>query len=157
MNDASWFGPMASNFASGVGPCVEIVDPFKHFLCVTTHPQILVLELWAPMGACPGQYSTFVQMEIAILYWKLLTTNDALIYDLQVSILWGKSQYIVTICDPLSENPALLANIQFQLEAILSVQVVFQLNSDYCTKVLQGACTVSYWIMKPGCATIKTL
>ena len=148
---------MASNFASGVGPCVEIVDPFKHLLCVTTHPQILVLELWAPMGAYLGQYSTFVQMEIAILYWKLLTTNDALIYDLQVSILWGKSQYIVTICDPLSENPALPANIEFELEAILSVQVVFQLNSDYCTKVLQGACTVLYWIMKPGCATIKML
>ena len=47
-------------------------------------------------------------------------------------------------CDQLSENPALPANIEFELEAILSVQVVFQLNSDYCTKVLQGACTVSY-------------
>ena len=48
------------------------------------------------------------------------------------------------ICDPLSENPALRANIEFELEEILSIQVVFQLNSDYCTKVLQGACTVSY-------------
>jgi len=47
-------------------------------------------------------------------------------------------------CDPLSENPALPANIEFELEANLSVQVVFQLNSDYCTKVLQGACTLSY-------------
>ena len=46
--------------------------------------------------------------------------------------------------DPLSKNSALYANIEFQLEAILSVQVVFQLNSDYCTKVLQGACTVLY-------------
>ena len=45
---------------------------------------------------------------------------------------------MVTICDPLSENPALPANIEFELEAILYVQVVFQLNSDYCTKVLQG-------------------
>ena len=51
--------------------------------------------------------------------------------------------YLV-ICDPLSENPALPANIKFELEVILSVQVVFQLNSDYCTKMLQGACTVSY-------------
>ena len=47
-------------------------------------------------------------------------------------------------CDPLSENPALPANIEFELEAIISVQVVFQLNSDYCTKLLQGACTISY-------------
>ena len=46
--------------------------------------------------------------------------------------------------DPLSKNSALSANIEFELEAILSVQVVFQLNSDYCTKVIQGACTVLY-------------
>ena len=47
-------------------------------------------------------------------------------------------------CDLLSKNPALPANIEFELEAILSIQVVFQLNSDYCTKLLQGVCTVSY-------------
>ena len=46
--------------------------------------------------------------------------------------------------DPLSENPALPATIEFEIETILSVQVVFQLNSEYCTKVLQGAWTVSY-------------
>ena len=46
--------------------------------------------------------------------------------------------------DPLTKNSALYANIEFELETILSVQVVFQLNSDYCTKVLQGACTVLY-------------
>ena len=41
------------------------------------------------------------------------------------------------ICDPLSKNPALSTNIyEFELEVILSVQVVFQLNSDYCTKVV---------------------
>jgi len=43
---------------------------------------------------------------------------------------------LYSICDPLSENPLLCANIEFELEAILSVQVIFQLNSDYCTKVL---------------------
>ena len=53
-------------------------------------------------------------------------------------------QAVATICNPLSGNPALSTNIKFELEAILSVQVIFQLNSDYCTKVLQGACTVSY-------------
>ena len=58
--------------------------------------------------------------------------------------------------DPLSKNSALSANIEFELEVILSVQVVFQLNSDYCTKVLQGACTVLYF-MTSSCATIKTL
>ena len=48
------------------------------------------------------------------------------------------------ICDPLSENLALHANIEFELEAILSVEVVSQLNSDYYTNVSQGAWTVSY-------------
>ena len=50
-------------------------------------------------------------------------------------------------CDPLSKKlalPALPTNIEFELEASLSVQVVFQLNSDYCTNVSQGACIVSY-------------
>ena len=37
------------------------------------------------------------------------------------------------ICDPLRENPALRTNIEFELEAILSVQVVSHLNSDYTT------------------------
>ena len=46
-------------------------------------------------------------------------------------------------CDMLSENPALPANIEFELETILFLQVAFQLNSDYCTKVLQEAWTVS--------------
>ena len=46
-------------------------------------------------------------------------------------------------CDLLSKNPALSAHNEFELEAILSIQVVFQLNSDYCTKLLQGVCTVS--------------
>ena len=56
---------------------------------------------------------------------------------------------------PTEQKPGLPTNIEFKLEAILSMQVVFQLNSDYCTKVLQGACTVSYWIMKPVCATLS--
>ena len=55
-DDASQFGPMGANFTSGVGPCSEIVELFKHFLRVTTHPQILALELWAPMGTCSRQY-----------------------------------------------------------------------------------------------------
>ena len=42
-------------------------------------------------------------------------------------------------CDPLSENLALRANIEFEIEAILSVQVVSWLNSDYCTNVSQGS------------------
>ena len=54
--------------------------------------------------------------------------------------LWsGNKTVYCTICDLLSENLALPANIEFELEVILSVQVVFQLNSDYCTKVLTGS------------------
>ena len=41
-------------------------------------------------------------------------------------------------CDPLSKNQALPANIEFKLEAILSVQVVFQLNSILLQVVTLG-------------------
>ena len=38
----------------------------------------------------------------------------------------------------------------------IPVLVNSQLNPDYCTNVVsQGACTVSYWIMKPDSATIE--
>ena len=60
-------------------------------------------------------------------------------------------------CDPLSKNPALRANTEFELEAILFIQVVLQLNSDYRTKVSLGAGTVSCEIMKPGSATITMI
>ena len=42
------------------------------------------------------------------------------------------------ICDPLRETRNFPQMIEFELEAILSVQVVFQLNSDYCTKAVRG-------------------
>ena len=44
---------MGAKFPSRVGPCVGIVE---HVPRVTTHPQMLALELRAPMGTCPGQY-----------------------------------------------------------------------------------------------------
>ena len=60
------------------------------------------------------------------------------------SVVWTKpwteeqtnTQCVVNIGDTLSEIPPLPANIKFESEAILSEQVVFQLNSDYCTKVV---------------------
>ena len=51
---------------------------------------------------------------------------------------------LIVICVLLSENPALSTNIELELEAILSIQVVFQLNSDYYTNVSQEALAVSY-------------
>jgi len=56
----------------------------------------------------------------------------------EISLVCVRTATYMIICDPLSENPALPANIEFELEAILSIQVVFQLNSDYCTKVFRG-------------------
>ena len=67
---------------------------------------------------------------------------------------WIITNYTVhIICDPLSKNLALHANIEFELEASLSVQVIFH----HYTNMSQGAWTVSYWIIKPGSATIKTM
>ena len=56
-----------------------------------------------------------------------------------VSLAIEESVTIGQICDLLSENPALCANIEFELETILSVPVVSQLNSDYYTNVSQEA------------------
>ena len=54
---------------------------------------------------------------------------------------------LIVICVLLNENPALSANIELELEAILSIQVGFQLNSDYCTTVSQGTCTESLTLL----------
>ena len=40
------------------------------------------------------------------------------------------------ICDPLRDTQHFPQMTEFELVAILSVQVIFQLNSDYCTKVV---------------------
>ena len=53
---------LSVNFGSGVGTCTGIVGLFKHLLEVTAHPQFLVVELRAPMGACPGHYGTHCGM-----------------------------------------------------------------------------------------------
>ena len=49
--------------------CIGIVEPFKHPLHATTHPQFIVLELRAPMGACPGQYGTTI-LYTSIMVWS---------------------------------------------------------------------------------------
>ena len=43
-----------ANFKSELDTCTGIVEPFKQHLQATAHPQILVLELRAPMGTCLG-------------------------------------------------------------------------------------------------------
>ena len=101
---------MATNFAFGVGLCVGIVEPFKHILCVTAHPQILANELWAPMGACPGQYAihlanTHCNAEPNL--WAL--AQDNMVYTLQIhtgmqNLIW--KQYAThtessTVCSRL--------------------------------------------------------
>ena len=72
-DDASRFGPMAANFASGVGSCVGIVEPFKYILRVTPYPQFLALELRVPMGVCSGQYGRF---QISMQPYNLQNMNQ---------------------------------------------------------------------------------
>ena len=57
-----WY-PLAANFASGVGPCGGIVEPFKCLLHVTAHPQFLAVELQAPMGPSLAQDNTVCTYE----------------------------------------------------------------------------------------------
>ena len=60
-------------FVSGVGPCTGIVEPFKHLLRVTAHPQFLALELRTPMGACSGQYGTIRYSKFFVVTSQQLT------------------------------------------------------------------------------------
>ena len=45
---------------SEVGTCTGMVELYKHLLHATAHPQIFVLELRAPMGACLRRYGVRV-------------------------------------------------------------------------------------------------
>ena len=84
--------------------------------------------------------------------WGQLSTVGPLCCWYPMGVWQKKKNSHPKICDPLSENLVLPANIEFEFQAILSVQP----NSDYYTKVLlQEACTVSYGNMKSGSATIK--
>ena len=56
---------------------------------------------------------------------KILEVSTGII---EVYYQWVELCVQTGICDPLSENPALPANIEFELDVILSVQVVFQLS-----------------------------
>ena len=62
---------------------------------------------------------------------------------------------ITYICDLLSENLARCANIEFELEAILSVQVFSQLNSDYYTNVCHRE--LGLYHMKRGSTAVMTI
>ena len=122
-------------------------------------------------GASKAVFCTTIHVRIRIneiqgSYDKIIITRKNITRLLPLALLLvlrthnntdGNILYYGDICDPLSENPVLRANIEFELEAILSVQVVSQLNSDYYTNVSQGAWTVTYQIMKPESATIKTI
>ena len=63
------------------------------------------------------------------------------------------------ICDLLRENLALHANIEFELEAVLSVQVVSQLNSRLLHQRVTGGFGLYHaeLYMKPGSATITMI
>ena len=60
MHEATMQYSLAAYFASRMDPCTGIVEPFKHLLHVTGHPQFLALELRAAMAACSGQYGTYI-------------------------------------------------------------------------------------------------
>ena len=57
---------------------------------------------------------------------RILVRHYTYVYPLATVQLASISEVNSTLkCDPLSKNPALPANIEVELEAILSVQVVF--------------------------------
>ena len=61
------------NFASRVGTCLEIVEPFKHLLCVTAHPQFWCLSCEHP--------------------WVLPQGNTVLVWDKFLKLYFGSSKF----------------------------------------------------------------
>ena len=150
--------PSVHSFASAVHNSQEQVVSTK-LQIKTIHPtkshigKMCIQFTWFFQAGLENETTLWLKMNL--LYFTKMCWFYSFLNSVQSWNEW--KDYSICICDPRSENPALPTNIEFELEAILSIQVVFQLNSNYCTKVLQGACTVSYWIMKPCCDTIKTL
>ena len=68
------------------------------------------------------------------------------------NLMWVLARMV--ICDPLSENQALSTNIEINFICTGSFPAKLRLLHQWA---LVGACTVSFWIMKPGGATIETL
>ena len=99
---------------------------------------------WTGQQTQPYQLSHRVELlgKGALQLHKTFLKRDTFSHGAEVDVLICTRPSVfppaIFICDPLSENPAPSANIEFELETILSVQVVFQLNSDYCTKVVGG-------------------
>ena len=79
---------------------------------------------------------TLAQVMCLMAYWP-----QQLLYETAITSHTHYTYMHICISDFLSKIWALSANIEF---SILSVPVGFQSNSDYCTNVLQGVCTVLY-------------
>ena len=79
---------------------------------------------------------TLTQVMCLMAYWP-----QQLLYETAITSHTHYTYMHICISDLLSKIWALSANIEF---SILSVPVGFQSNSDYCTNVLQGVCTVLY-------------
>ena len=83
---------------------------------------------------------TLAQVMCLMAYWP-----QQLLYETAITSHTHYTYMHICISDLLSDLLskiwALSANIEF---SILSVPVGFQSNSDYCTNVLQGVCTVLY-------------
>ena len=61
------------------------------------------------------------------------------------------------ICDPLRNNPAHPAKIDFLLEAIIVTKVTFWRKRDYCSNGSADPWTKRYQSMKPGSAFFPAL
>ena len=102
-----WIWYPAANFASGSGPRAGIIEPFKHSLRVTAHPQFLALELRAPVGACPGQYGlrkVCVVLSACITHPSQKPQNEVYLFQLHCLQLYSLLIWLVLtetlICFP---------------------------------------------------------
>ena len=78
-----WY-TLAANFASGMGACAGIVEPFKHLFRVTAHPQILNFFFW---------YKTTKRLCTCSVY-KQTSTNNQIRWAITTSEEWYTNPYM---------------------------------------------------------------
>lgn len=85
----SFLTPWTLTLASRVGTCVGTVEPFKHLLRETTHPQVLV------MGTCSGQHSNWKPQQTTRTRWAYWQKDGLLLQ-------WVNIQQLNNLTQPTS-------------------------------------------------------
>ena len=141
-NDTGRFGTF------GVGTCTGIVEPFQYPFPATTHPQFLILQLWAPMGTCLGHFG--MHCKHAVYYALAITVMLPMQHQYTTQLTYTAKKYIAF--------PELICYVYLMLH--LGYPKVYSWSlcslSGWCTTwVASEPCWYSWiWIIRQPCGKL---